>query len=791
MPFLHQFKTTRTPSALVVAALLFVSFSASGCNFWRNFSSYFNTLYLAQQHLEIYESEMQRPAAAPTGAQAATTRRWLDEEYESRIIAQKNGVVVKITPSFVRQKQGAIARGSANTVHLDSAIILGSKVLAKKDVKYIEDALYIIGKAQFYKNDYSGAKRKFLELLSRFPDTKYGSEVHTFLGRSMLANNELDTAYGALQTALRISEASGEEEEIAAVHQAHAEYLYAKDADTLVAISDALAKAEANLDEHEAAKVAYELGIIYYLDGRWADAEAAFSRAAKEGDDNFFVGEAKIAKGLALRRLERFEESKKELEDVATRAIYSVSHPAARFELARTEEAIARSMVKGNVKREDFYVAHFPRAKAAYYTVDTMFRTVSQAVVSRSRFQQAELYREMAMYDSAARYALPLIGTKDFSTPTYNEYVGEKMRSLARFSQWKRELRSTDSALENLRAPRTGVSEVARSEAANRTRAIQEVLGDRYRPDEAPVLSNEDSVKVEAKVRELSKPKLAGVIRDTSKYIDSLNLRRANAYYELGRAFEQFGEIPESRVNYHEALGFRYIVMDTAKEAFQAQVYYAWLQLEHREKNFAVRDSILEILAKRYGQTIYAEQAMHLFGKEQDPNSPSEIAYREAYQRLKRDGVESAKPQLLTVRNNFKNEDAAPRSLYAIGLTYEDMTRYDSAVVYYSQILTDYPYSQYAELLRPRLAQSAIVRPRRQTARRVDPQEVQSREQKQQEELDREREARQKELEEQQNQTPQPFGTPPDSTPEADPPEPGTTVPMDVPSSPFEQPNGK
>jgi TolA-binding protein len=747
------------PLAMILGLLL-LSMTATGCTAWRNFSTYFNTLYLAQQHLDRYEDQISNPPPAPTSAVAVTQRRWLDEEYESRIIAARNGQPMKITPSFVRNITGTAPRITGNTSHLDSAIILGSIVLSKKGVKYIEDALFIIGKAQYYKNDYSGAKRKFLELLSQYPKTEYAAEAHTFLARAMIATGKLDTADAALGSALALAESSGDKHAIAAAQRAQAEYLYGRNSDSLDAMRAALLRAEENLDGHEAAQMAFESGAIAYLEGKWDAAEAAFNRAADKSEQDYFTGEARIAHAMALRRLNRFAESKRELSEVSEKNVFILSKPAAKYEYALTVEMESRYAAGADVNTPQFKAEQLPKIRDAYVVVDTSFKSESQAVISRSKFRQAELYRTLGQYDSASKYASTLIATKDFSTPTYNEYVSEKMRSLSRFSFWQTDILSADSTLERVRKARAGENE-NKMDVLIRRDAVTEVLGDRARPDFAVQLTKEDSMRVEIKMQEMRAarglPTTKLVIRDTSKFLDSLNLRRANAYYELGRAYENFDAISTSRDYYLRALDHHFVVQDTAKEAFRAQVYYAWLQLEHREKRFAIRDSILNILTTRYGQTIYSEQAHNLFGAQADPNSPAEVAYREAYRELKSRGVEAAKPSLVRVRVSYKNEDVAPRALYAIGLSYEDQLRFDSAVVYYTDILTNYPYSVYAEALRPRLADVAAARPRRSAARRVEA-PAKSPEEMDMEELKRAREAREKELYQEELEIPRPFG---------------------------------
>jgi hypothetical protein len=253
-------------SFFILHSSLFILLLAgiAGCTFWHNFSTYFNTIYLAQQHIDAYEEQQQAIVPPnPNAAVAVQSHRWLDEEYEMRQLAISNGDVQPIEPTF---SQSLSATKQINNVHLDSAIILGSKVLAdKKGSKYIEDALFLVGKAQFYKNDFAGARRKFLELLYKYPNTKYGAEVQVLLARSMLMNRQLDTAKAALGSAMAFGEKTGDKQVLSQIHRATAEYVYARNADSLTAIASELRQAEAGLSGEELARLAYQEGAVDYL----------------------------------------------------------------------------------------------------------------------------------------------------------------------------------------------------------------------------------------------------------------------------------------------------------------------------------------------------------------------------------------------------------------------------------------------------------------------------------------------------------------------------------------------
>jgi outer membrane protein assembly factor BamD (BamD/ComL family) len=697
--------------------LLFILVLAGiiGCQPYRNFTTYFNVLYDARRHLEAYEEKVNEGPVADAAIATVTTHRWLDEEYETRRVSiRHNGYAPapKLLPV-----QTAAANRSGNAKHLDSAIILGSKILADKNPsKYIEDALYIIGKAQFYKNDYSGAKRKFNELLFKFPETEYGPEVGMLLARTLVASKQLDTAESVIRRAVGVQ--TDNRTTIADVNRLYAELLAAKYPDSLFLAVNALKKAEEYSSDNDAAQLAFERGALLYLDSKWSEATEAFDKTISRATDEFLRGEAMIARAQALRRSYKFEDAKQQLENVLSKTRYGTTHPPAHLERAVTVEEEARASVKNRLKESGFKRSHYANVRAAYNGLDTTYRNISQAIMARSRFRQAELFREMGEYDSAARIANLIIGTKDFSTPEMNDLVNERMRALVRFADNKVVVDRVVK-VERLfeRSKQSGQTLHQMNERDIRFEAERNILGPRFRPDTPPTFTPEEEELVKEAMVEIRKrresegdPFSAVRIGDTLRFVDSLRFSGAKARYELGRAYETFEEPHLARDEYMLAVGRTYNVLDTPKVNFQAQTYFAWIQLEDMLKNFGVRDSLITLLITRYGETAYAGQAVRLYGGKRGATSPGENAYAAAYEPFRRNGL-SAKPGMLNVALNYSHEDVAPRALYAIGLAFEEANHFDSAVVYYRRVLGSYPYSPYAELLRPRLTAASTTQP--------------------------------------------------------------------------------
>jgi len=698
---------------LLIPVILF-SVIAVSCSLFHNFTTYFNVVYLAQQHLNIYEEGLLTAQTASSGAAAAiTTHQWLDEEYLARqLYRSKTGVAM---PYALLTKNSAGASSSSKTVtsvHLDSAIILGSKVLAdKKETKYVEDALFIVGKAQYYKGDFSGAKRKFNELLFRYPDTKYGTEVGMLMMRSLMSSNEFDTAATALGKVLKKAEGTGNTAQISEGQKAYAELILASSPDSLSAAAEHLRLAEQGLSADAASRLSYERGTLYFLDGKWFEAETAFRETIDRTPDAALQGEAMVALAEAMRREKKYSDAKQMLQGVLQKARFANSHPPAQYEYAYTVDLEARDAVGGDLKSSTYQTDYYPAVKGTYFILDTLYRTVSQAIMARSRFRQAEIFRGMGLYDSAAHIANIILGTKDFSTSEMNDYVNDRIRALTRFAEWKYQLQRIDTIehiLTKMRRPTSTMAEGVSKEL--RSEAEQKVLGNRWTADKTPTLTAEEEklvVQYEEKIRrEKAVANISAFsidFSDTAKYIDSVHFIGAHAHFELGRAYENFVEYPSAISEYQLSLGYNFNHPDTAINNFRAQVLFAWVELDHQLGDATQRDSLIGILTKNYGETVYAQQAGKEYAGIRDKDSPGEVAFRSAYATLKSSGLEASKPAFLTIVNDHKHEDVAARSLYTIGTWYEDKPRYDSAVFYYRRVVTEYPYSKYAEYLKPRI----------------------------------------------------------------------------------------
>ena len=78
---------------------------------------------------------------------------------------------------------------------LETSIEKSNKVIEKyKDSKYVDDAIFFIGRASFYKENYPNAKEYFNRLLTEFPSSPFVLESRIWLAHCNLKLNQMETA---------------------------------------------------------------------------------------------------------------------------------------------------------------------------------------------------------------------------------------------------------------------------------------------------------------------------------------------------------------------------------------------------------------------------------------------------------------------------------------------------------------------------------------------------------------------------------------------------------------------
>ena len=150
---------------IVIIIFLFI---VSGCGYWSNFKTYFNTYYNALEIFTEAESEVKDLRKDLFGFEE-----------------------LKITSNTSKKFDNVIKKTSAIMQY-------------NKDSDYFEDALLMTGKSFYYQQNYSRALRKFAEM-ELIPDSKLSLENKLWIGKSHLQLRETEKALEELDNVKKIA----------------------------------------------------------------------------------------------------------------------------------------------------------------------------------------------------------------------------------------------------------------------------------------------------------------------------------------------------------------------------------------------------------------------------------------------------------------------------------------------------------------------------------------------------------------------------------------------------------
>lgn len=238
-----------------------MSTALGGCFAWSyveqgydNFSAYFNTFYNASQ---LFDEAMK---------DVADSKR----AYDLGVIAGDQPV-----PFTISKK----AKDDFNEV-----IAKGSKVLQyHPHSEFTEDCLFMIGVGYYYQDDYLRGDRKFLEIESKFPNTKRLAEDEMYYGGLQLNGAQNETGMDRLRHAIRLAKEEKKPTIVAQSSEIIADY-YLKREDTSRAASY-LDTASVFSKNDQAAIYACRAGNLYASINMFPMAEKEFKRAKAQAKD--------------------------------------------------------------------------------------------------------------------------------------------------------------------------------------------------------------------------------------------------------------------------------------------------------------------------------------------------------------------------------------------------------------------------------------------------------------------------------------------------------------------------
>lgn len=431
----HSPVTSRKVCGL--AGLLFVLIFVAGCSTslksnWRNFNAYYNTFYNAKRS---YNAGLQKNLAQP-------------REYNP------------LQPIKVHQEPL-----TAGVQDFDKAIEKGADILRKHDEsKWVDDALFLIGKSFYYKKEFFSAEQKFEELLITTSRKDLQQKAVLWRGRVLLSMERFNEGVGYLSDYILEFEEEWSKENLAETRAILAQYYVSLENWEMA--RNELQAALPHLPHKGMRERGYFL--LGQINERIGDDEAAFS-AYRHVHNHFSEYRlqylAKRKQAEVARNLGRHDVAS-QLFNEMVRDDKNIEYKAELdFELARTEQR------RGNYKTAETIYNQLLR---------NPFARPSNEIAARVYYGLAEIYQydydDFAMaavyYDSAAQKNVPAERLPPgFAARELAESFGNYSRlkneiALRDSLLWLGSLNPTefDSVLSNIRAQKMAEMEQQRAE---------------------------------------------------------------------------------------------------------------------------------------------------------------------------------------------------------------------------------------------------------------------------------------------------------------------------------------
>ncbi|MEY3386637.1 MAG: hypothetical protein RIR53_1448 [Bacteroidota bacterium] len=428
-----------TPLRIIsILFILLVIEGLSGCAWYDNRITYFNTYYNMQRiRGEIldefdYQEELKR-----------NRPRVLVPGLDSIKLASgppKNSVY-----QFLRGLQIDRTKLQPVATKVDSILMKGSKVVAfhpKSD--YIEGSLFLMAEAYFFRSEWVPSQQKCLELIERFPDGEYSPDAHILLAKVYLMQRKVSQGTQALSKAVDVAWYRDRYDVASEAYRIQAE-MAIEDGDVEKAIlpyKQALIMCD---DGVQRAKWQIEIASIYYRIGKFELAEKAFRKVFDENPDALGQFETLLYIASCRARQGQFDEASElyaKLEDRKAFAEWASFIQAERLALDRLRQENAKD--KTLLARERF--------------ADTSF--VGKPELMAQSFQKGMALYKTGEYPEALKY---FAKAKIIRTPVY-DVANKYYTALRSWDDAKRRLYLLDQHL---------VVDTSRRDSINRLRSAE------------------------------------------------------------------------------------------------------------------------------------------------------------------------------------------------------------------------------------------------------------------------------------------------------------------------------
>ncbi len=630
-------------SKLKVKIFFFSFLFLGGCSLWSDFTAYFNTYYNASKAFELAMIEIKK--------------------HPRELFAFKEPGISQLAK-----------RNFEKVIKKCSAILQ-----FHKDSRYFDDALLMLGKAFYYKGQYSKALRKFKEL-SLDKESSLLLEDKLWMGKTELQLRDFEIGMNLLEETVKQALKEDDEEIASDGLISQIRYLlYSENPDAAIVKIKQLLKISS--DDILKAQVVYQLGKIYLKENNLPKAEEAFNNVTKYQPDyktefNSLLSLAKIKKQKG--------ESKKALELLD----YLLNRNKFKEFLGETENEMADINYKlGKVEEALNY----------YIDVDSTYGNKEEAGVAD--FHIAKIYaNDYHYFDSAMVYYNKTIRNRNVSSDLKREAMTE-YSALKKYSDLRGKLNLQTRRLGYLLEPETfSRDSIIYIEYRRKLDSLRNAgTTRRATVRRSPFGSRNVSTagKKKFKIKKVTKP-----IRPKIS-ADSLRSLISETEFELGNLlFGEMNAVDSAYRYYTLSLKHKPNTLNKPKILFAIGNYYLTVG------DTARANELFRTVYEKYKyDKIVNEAAKKLnFPLIDFESDPAEKVYIDAENKYLDSNYTPAIKEFLTIPRKFPTSPYAAKAYYTSGFILENYLNLpDSAASLYDSLTSRYRTTEYARAVFPRI----------------------------------------------------------------------------------------
>jgi TolA-binding protein len=551
----------------------------------------------------------------------------------------------------------------------DKAIEKASKLLQlHPKSRYVDDALLLIGECFFYKQEYLKAQRKFQELITLFPKSGLAPRARLWLAKTYI---ELNDYAGAELVLKELEEREKKGEMVDQARYLLGEIYFRRKQYTPAA--QEYEAAARKLDDAKIRGEAYRrLGECYVELKQFDLAANAFRRAGSSiKDDVNLKFEAHLRYAVALKNDQKLNAALNVLNSMLKEFSAHRDLPLVKVEIAECTRA--QGKIEAAIKQYSAIIENHQRteaAAAAFFALGEIYER-----------NAGDFTKAKENYDNVRR-----------ESSRFEKLPEAERRSKAITSLIK--LKETVATLERQRGALAG----NKPEASRRSIATKDKKQSEERPPISRIPRRAKNVNLEALASSSATKDPQKVAADLAKskillaelYLFNFN-RPDSAMREYLDVFEFFPQ---------------------TEYAPQAMYSLAYI-LGEAPATLAMRDSILTVLAGKYGQTPQGQNAKRQLGRADTLSVGQTLPelLRQAEANLfERKNPQQAVQMYQEFLQRQPDSKYAAQSLYAMGWIYEhELADNKQALATYKKLIETFPESPMARRVRPKV--TAVEQP--------------------------------------------------------------------------------